>query len=65
MKADRQYKYVIESPQFIPRIGRLITGSIQTSRDMTDDEIFQMAKEMSHGTMPSGCRLVSVERKPI
>lgn len=59
-KWTHKYKYTMESPVYIPRIGSLITGTAQTDRAYSDAEVEALAKEMSHGVFNSA-KLIKVE----
>lgn len=40
------YKYVFKSPHPIPRVGRLITGTVQVSRPHSDQDILRLVESM-------------------
>ena len=44
-----RYSYKMDLPNFVPRVGNVITGTVQVSREYSDDEVEALAKEMLHG----------------
>lgn len=63
-----RYRYKMELPNFVPRVGNVLTGTVQVSREYSNDEIEVLAKEMSHGIFNNAklaeVRLVEVRKIP-
>lgn len=55
-----KYRYKMDLPNFVPRVGNVLTGTVQVSREYSDDEVEALAKEMSHGIF-NNARLVEVQ----
>jgi hypothetical protein len=63
-----KYRYKLSNPIPNGRLGRTLTGTVQVSREYSDDEVLALAKEMFHGSIPKAtiveCNLISVMGKP-
>lgn len=55
-----KYRYKMDLPNFVPSVGNVLTGTVQVSREYSDDEVEALAKEMSHGIF-NNARLVEVQ----
>ena len=55
-----KYRYKMELPNFVPRVGNVLTGTVQVSREYSDNEVETLAKEMSHGIF-NNARLIEVQ----
>lgn len=63
-----RYRFKMDLPNFVPRVGNILTGTVQVSREYSDDEVEALAKEMSHGIFNNAklveVRLVEVRNTP-
>lgn len=63
-----RYSYKMELPNFVPRVGNVLTGRVLVDREYSDDEVESLAKEMSHGIFDNAklveVRLIEVRTMP-
>lgn len=48
-KWTHRYRYAMQLPNFVPRVGVLLTGVVQVHRECNASEVEAIAKEESHG----------------
>ena len=53
------YRYRMELPYPYPRLGNIVTGTVQVEREYTGAEIEALAKTMAHGIFDSA-KLIDV-----
>lgn len=49
MKMQYTYRYKMESPRYIGRVGRILTGTVSVDREYSDEDVCKLTKEMLNG----------------